>query len=183
MGKARTGPAQRRPRKVSRRYLENAALFYLGRYDAPARHLNLILERKVARSARAHGTDPAEGRAWAAEVVEKLISEGWLDDARYARNRARRLFNSGKSQRAIAADLAGRGVGRAEVEGALKSLDTGTDPDREAVWRLARRRKLGPFRTTQRAETRERDLGVLARAGFSYALARTVIDADESEPP
>ena len=86
MGKARTGPAQRRPRKVSRRYLENAALFYLGRYDAPARHLNLILERKVARSVRAHGTDPAEGRAWAAEVVEKLISEGWLDDARYARN-------------------------------------------------------------------------------------------------
>jgi regulatory protein len=45
---------------------------------------------------------------------------------------------------------------------------------------LARRRRLGPFRKAEaRAEHRLRDLAAMARAGFAYALAEKVIDAEE----
>jgi regulatory protein len=56
----------------------------------------------------------------------------------------------------------------AEVEG---------DMDLAAAKALARRRRLGPWRATGRAEHRDRDLAVLGRAGFPYAIARRVVDA------
>jgi regulatory protein len=50
----------------------------------------------------------------------------------------------------------------------------------EAAATYARRRRLGPHRRDPeaRAERRERDLAALARAGFSYAIAQQIIDAD-----
>ena len=49
-----------------------------------------------------------------------------------------------------------------------------------AALAFARRRRLGPFRTTaSRAEHREKDLAKLARQGFAYETARRIIDADE----
>jgi regulatory protein len=44
---------------------------------------------------------------------------------------------------------------------------------------LARRRRLGPFRTAARAQHRLRDLAAMARAGFAYDLAKKVIDSEE----
>ena len=47
---------------------------------------------------------------------------------------------------------------------------------------LARRRRLGPFRRPgEREERRDKDLAALARVGFSYAVARRVIEAPSPE--
>ena len=58
----RQTPQKRRlPRQATAAYLENAALHYLERFASSSANLRRVLMRKVARSARAHGTDPAEG--------------------------------------------------------------------------------------------------------------------------
>jgi regulatory protein len=47
---------------------------------------------------------------------------------------------------------------------------------------LARRRRLGPYRPeADREARREKDLAALARAGFGYDIARTVIEASDIE--
>jgi regulatory protein len=46
---------------------------------------------------------------------------------------------------------------------------------------VARRRRLGPYRPAERATFREKDLAALARAGFGFALARSVIDAERPQ--
>ena len=52
-------------------------------------------------------------------------------------------------------------------------------PALAAARRTARRRRLGPWRgEDQRAARREKDLAALARAGFSYSVAKTVIDGE-----
>ena len=56
--------------------------------------------------------------------------------------------------------------------------------DLAAAFKLARKRRLGPFREPDsevRAERREKDLATLARAGFSYDVAQQVIDAPSVE--
>ncbi len=180
---AHKGSAKRPPRKATAKHLENVALWYLARFQATARSLEKVLMRRVARSAHHHGTDAAEGRALVDELVTRYRRSGLLDDAAFARARASRLHGRGKSARAIRAELAQKGVAEWEIGAALAALEeeaTGDiPPDLEAAKRTAKRRRLGPWRPEdQRFERREKDLAALARAGFSYSVAKQVIDGE-----
>jgi len=173
----------RGPRKVTPRYLENAALFHLERFAASAENLRRVLMRKVERSARFHGTDAAEGARWVDALIARFVATGLLDDAIYAESRAQSLRRRGASKRAIALSLRQKGVDGELIDEALAAADESEDePELAAAARLARRRRLGPFRPAPaRRENRERDLAALARAGFSYDVALAVIDAEDPE--
>ncbi len=120
-------------------------------------------------------------------MVEALIARyqraGLLDDRAFALARARRLHAFGTSGRHIAAKLRLKGVAADLIDDALAVLEQGSpEPELAAAWSYARRRRLGPYRRpAERAERREKDLAALARAGFTLAAARAVINAEESE--
>ena len=52
---------KRNPRKVTPKYLDNAALYYLSRYATSAENLRRVMMRKIHRSANHHGTDVEDG--------------------------------------------------------------------------------------------------------------------------
>ena len=165
----------RRPRRATAAYLERVALFLLGRQSTTSARLRRALQRRVDRSARAHGTDAAEGRALAEALVERLTRVGLLDDARFARDRAESLLGRGTSPRAIAYKLKALGVEPAEIQAALGALRASeSDPELAAAIALARRRRLGPYATAKRQSGRE--LAVLVRAGFSFSVAKRVLE-------
>ncbi len=179
----------RRPRKVTRQSLENAALAYLGRFSATAHSLEAVLMRRVHRSARFHGTDPAEGAELVSAIIARYREAGLVDDAAFAEVRAKTLFARGTALRTIALKLRQKGVGDGEIEAALARLADGAEGagdadslNRQAAQAYARRRRLGPWRTgTAREGARERDMAALARAGFSYAIARDVIGGKDPD--
>jgi regulatory protein len=76
-----------------------------------------------------------------------------------------------------------KGVSRDDVDAALAALAAKyEDSDIAAACNYARRRQLGPHRLPEaREEFRERDLAVLARAGFGYVTARHVTEAQSVE--
>ncbi|MBI2376537.1 MAG: RecX family transcriptional regulator [Deltaproteobacteria bacterium] len=156
--------------------MTNAAARYLERFPASSSRLRSVLRRKAAR---AEG-DRAELDGLIEEVVVEMESRGLVDDARYARGLAASLHDRGLSSRRISMELAKRGVS-SELAGTAVAelLGSSANADLAAAWTLAKRRRLGPFRGEATREAfRQRDLGVLARAGFSYALAKRVIDSD-----
>lgn len=54
--------------------------------------------------------------------------------------------------------------------------ESSADADFDAGMAIARRRRLGPFRTSERTrDTDRRDMGVLARAGLDFATAKRVM--------
>lgn len=181
----------RQPRKVSAQYLENAALYYLGRFSASSGHLRQLLMRRVERSAKAHGTDPLAGRDMVDKLIARFLSSGLLDDAAYAAGRTRSLRRRGASRSRIAQNLRAKRVAPADIAEAVAAVDAeteadGADAELAAAWRLARRKKLGPYRPARdRADLRMRDLAALARGGFAYDVARRVIDAESAReaPP
>ena len=69
------------------------------------------------------------------------------------------------------------------IDAALAAAaETEEEPERSAATRLARKRRLGPYRpVAARRDNREKDLAALARAGFSYDVALSVIDAEDPE--
>jgi regulatory protein len=178
-----TGGAGRRrgrakgPRKATPDYLEKAALHYLERYASSTANLRQVLLRKVERSARAHGTDRAEGAQAVEALLARLGDAGYLDDAAYARGRAVGLHRAGHSVRAIQARLRQKGVADDTVRQALEQLHDEADaPELAAALRYARKRRLGPYRPeADREANAERDMAALARKGFSLDLARRVV--------
>ena len=170
-------PVRKPPRKVTPAYLQRAALSYLERYASSAENLRRVLRRKVDKRCRLRGEDPSEFHDAIDEVVAKSLKIGLIDDTRYAEARVASLRRRGGSARAIQAKLAQKGVPKDAIAAALEG-----EPEDEhtAAHALARRRKLGPYRPGERGPYRDKDLAAMARAGFSYGIARDVIDG---EPP
>ncbi len=175
---------RRAPRRITPAYLERAALHYLERYATSKENLRQVLRRRVRRAAAGHDIDAAEAEAWIAALVDRFEAAGLVDDRTYAEARALSLRRRGDSARMVAAKLRAKGVPPDIVEAALASVDDdgGADAELAAAAACARRRRIGPFRTgDDRAACRERDLAALARNGFSYEIARAVIDAEDAD--
>ena len=176
----------RRPRKdpkpVTPELLEKAALYYIERYASTAENLRRVLMRRVERWAYKLGGDRASGTSWVEALVQRYVRSGLVDDKRYAEAAAESLRRRGASSRRIRQKLAQKGVDEDVAEAALaESGGAGDAADLSAAVRLARKRRLGPFGDPKlRRDRRLKDMARLARAGFSYAIARKVVDAADA---
>ncbi|HME26532.1 MAG TPA: regulatory protein RecX [Acetobacteraceae bacterium] len=171
--------------------LHDAALDYLARYAATGAGLCRVLERRVdrwARRAAAVGdaetiaAEAAVARAMVQDVVARLVAAGAVNDAAYAESRARSLVRAGRSRAAAVAYLAAKGVDPTTAQAALPCDDAS---ELAAALVLARKRRIGPFRPGEIPDEpgRRRELGMLARAGFSQDVARRALamDTDAAE--
>ena len=96
-------------------------------------------------------------------VVAELQQTGFVDDARFAEERARVLAEKGKGDAAIRFDLERAGVGPDEIEAALGTLD----PERERAAALVARRGASP--ATAR---------LLAGRGFDEEVVAALVAAE-----
>lgn len=171
--RAKKPDATRQPRgPLTRRELEQAALAYLNRFDVSAAKLRQHLRQ---RARKAGGDEQAEH--WIAELIERYLGSGVLDDTRFARNLTAQLTARGKSTRAISQKLAARGV-PSEVTSELLTARKQDEPEAEldAARAYVRKRRLGPYRSAeQRAAYHQKDLASLARQGFSFDVARRAL--------
>jgi regulatory protein len=165
----RVSSARPAPNEAS---LREAALNYLARYATTEAGLRQVLLRRIDRWAReAADQDTASERAAAAKasvpgIIARIAELGLLNDAAFAENRARGLALNGRSRRAIAARLMAKGIDPARARSALPE---GDDVEMVSALILARKRRIGPFRKAE--PDRNRELGVLARAGFPRDIA------------
>jgi regulatory protein len=176
-----------RPTKpITAKYLQNAAAFYLERYPSTAEGLRRVLNRRVRKAEIADAPIIDNVKQTIDAIVAKFVAAGVIDDKAFAQTKARALHRRGTSGRLTRQRLKLAGVDEETLDQAMAGLDQelDTDPGQrewQAAVALARRRRLGPFRQKDRKEHRTRDLAALARAGFDYALARKVIDAEERD--
>lgn len=160
--------------------LRPAALRHLARYAASSGGLRRVLSNKIRRSSALHGQDPRPLLLAVDRLVEELCERGLIDDRAVAESQIGKLRRRGTSAQKIVSRLEAKGIPDAVVSDMAERL-LPADGDHAAAVRLAKRRRLGPFRTSEREANRMKDLGVLARAGFGYAVAAAVIDAPDSE--
>lgn len=178
---------RRQPHQMTPDNLRKVAVAHLQRFPCSVRHLRIVMRRKITRSVRHYGDDEAELMGALDRTIAELDGGALLDDGRFAQARVRTLHRRGRSRRAIRQRLRQQGLDDATVSAALGQLDESEgDPELAAATRYAQRRRLGPFQrdATRRRDRRQKDLAALGRQGFSYAIARQVIDAgDPTELP
>ena len=167
------------PRKVSATSLENAALYYLGRFATSSENLRQVLERRIMRAAKHHDTDVEVCTKLVGDLIQRYLENGILNDGIYAQTQAVSMNRRGKSLCAIRARLRQKAVSSDTIDDALAVLagEVGP-PDLAAAIAYARKRRLGPYRRdTGKPENANKELAALARAGFSYSLALHIVEA------
>lgn len=173
--------AKKPTKRITEIYLSNAGAYYLQRYSASSAHFRSVMMRKIQKSCREYPDQTIEECKQILErVIEKFTSLGYLDDSSYVRSKVLSLRSRGLSERAIQAKLASHAIPDDAVRAALTcySTDHGlTDEEAEmqAAIKLARKKKIGPFAVYATPESREKSMATLARAGFSYDIARKVV--------
>ncbi len=157
--------------------LMNKAVHYLGRYSASEQRLLLVLGRFAKR--KLADTDKAEIAIAIKSVVDKCLRLGYVDNDAYAETLARSQRRQGKSAKLIWQKLRQHALDDTAIEKALHIADANHhNAELAAAIHFARRRRLGPFSQFGAEELgRHKQLGSLARAGFSIAICRTVLNA------
>jgi regulatory protein len=142
-----------------------AALDYLGRYAASEAGLAEVLARRAVRARQLSlEVDEDEVKKTIGDVVKKLAKAGYLNDKLFAEAKITSLRRQGRSARQVAMKLKEKGVAGAE-------FDASPEAELEAAKAYIKRRRLG-----QSKERRDKDLAALARAGFSFDIAKKALD-------
>lgn len=149
-------------KKITPERLKNIALFYLERYDASQEKLSATLKRRVLK-AKLEQDVPPEAYKWIEQVVQEMVRLGYVNDTRFAENLVRRLSGTGKSPSAIRLKLKMAGIQEEVIEKVLNETDELTQ-----ARLMVQKKRLG--------SDYKRDLARLARAGFSYDIARQALE-------
>ena len=168
------------PKKITQQRLRNIALYYLERYSASSDSVRQVLRRRIYKASRHHEFDMDEAYGWVEEIIQRFTELGYLDDVNYAENKVCSMMNRGKSFRYIKGYLKQKGVGDDAIREALEPYQEEEEGHELTSCReLARRKKIGSYRDPEiRREFYEKDLAKLIRAGFSYPVAKQVIEED-----
>ena len=182
------------PKKVSERYLYNSGLYYLKRYTASINHFKMVMMRKIRRSCAHHTEQNIDTCAEMLEqATEKLIEQGMLNDDSYSHGMVNSYRKRGLSEKAIFARLGQKGLPQDIIAKALEKIDAQIidtqmtqdpqSPEMISALTHARKKRLGPYarEISDDPKVKSRAFGSFARAGFSFAIAKIVLE--QKEPP
>ncbi len=176
---------KRLPKKITETYLHNSGLYYLQRFAASKAHFKSVMMRKVRRSCQHHTDQDLEAcKAMVERLAGVFEASGLLNDESYVNGAVASLMRQGRSDKYIRAKLLSKRLSLEQISSALESFrqqegKNAQDTEIEAALRFIRRKKIGPYRPQElRSELLRKDLGALARAGFSYDIAQRVLEMD-----
>ncbi len=194
-------PAPRPPRSPRRplkkptpERLANIALYYLARYAATESSLRRVLENRVRRAAMQDATFAVDREAQdaLAQAIDRLVEQhkasGVINDEAFAAMKVGSLRRAGRSARRITQTLAVKGIKVEATQRALDSYeqDEGDDQEMKAAIQFAKKKKMGRFapppppatESALVAKRKNKEVAVMARAGFSFDVIRKVLNAD-----
>jgi len=98
MAKGSIRSGRKSPKKISKKYLENAALYYLQRYASSTENLRRVLMRKVKRSCAFHQVPAEDFAPMVDELITRYISVGLINDMIFALSFAASHYQQTSSQ-------------------------------------------------------------------------------------
>lgn len=173
--------ARRKARRIDAPYIRRVLAWYLERHDAPRAHIRRLMMQRVRRAVSELDQDREEAIAAMEQALDDFVRHGMIDDRRWAENSVRTWRQRGVSGRQVRARLAAKGVGSEIITEVLTSEED-EDPERLAALRYARRRCFGPWRRHDAPEgKRDKELAAMARAGFSFGMAKEILDDEDRD--
>jgi regulatory protein len=180
-----SGPERRERKRVKPplddRVLRDLALSYAARFATTGARLEGYLARKIKERGLAEGDDGRTVTVDIPALVARLVELGYVDDAAYARMRARDLGARGYGGRRVEQVLWAAGVD----EGIRQDTAPGEAASRRSAALMAQKKRLGPWGAgpdaagdpLARRKAHEKAVAAMLRAGHDYADVKFILAA------
>ena len=168
--------SKKRPPKIPTR-LKNIALYYLERFETSKDNLRTVLRRRIDKYAFFDKSyNPEQAYLWADEVVEECSKKNFVNDERFAEFKINSYLRAGKPKRYIEQKLKQKGIDEKVITFFFEESEY---TEQEVAYNFAKKKKIGPFRESKekRTEFYQKDLGTFVRAGFSFDVAKDILDS------
>ena len=162
--------------------LKDLAYSYLEKYSPSKQQLKVYLLKKYLTKIK--GTkSKKEVTSIIDQIISNLEKNKFLNDEMYADSKARMFLRRGYSLNKINQSLRNKGIQDEYVKKSIDKIkENEIEPDFVSALKLCKRRRMGPLRPESNRELfYKKDMGILARGGFSFDLSKRVLDLDVVE--
>ena len=159
--------------------LRDLAYSYLERYSPSKQQLKVHLLKKYLTKIK--GT---KSKKEVSNIIDEIISglekNKILNDELYSDSKARMFLRRGYSLNKINQSLRNKGVENKYIKQSIDKIkEDEIEPDFVSALKLCKRRRIGPLRPGANRELfYKKDMGILARGGFSFELSKRVLDIE-----
>ena len=162
--------------------LRDLAYSYLEKYSPSKQQLKVYLLKKYLTKIKG-SKSKKEVTSIIDEIVLNLEKNKFLNDEMYSDSKARMFLRRGYSLNKINQSLRSKGIDDKYVKQSIDKIkENEIEPDFVSALKLCKRRRIGPIRPESNRELfYKKDMGILARGGFSFDLSKRVLDLDAEE--
>ena len=162
--------------------LRDLAYSYLEKYSPSKQQLKVYLLKKYLTKIK--GTkSKKEVTTIIDEIILNLEKNRILNDEMYSDSKARMFLRRGYSLNKINQSLRNKGIEDKFIKQSIDKIkEDEIEPDFVSALKLCKRRRIGPLRPGANRELfYKKDMGILARGGFSFDLSKRILDLDSEE--
>jgi len=158
------------------------AYSYLEKYSPSQQQLKTYLFKKIIKTGQKRA-DKKELFNLIDIVTNKLIDQNFISDKYYSDSKSKSFFRKGYSLNKIRYSLIKRGIDEKYIKASISKIkEQETDPDFFSAIKICNKRRIGPRREeNNRSLFYKKDIGILARAGFSYEISKKILDLSKDE--
>lgn len=162
--------------------IKELALKYLDKYQPSKKSLQVYLFRK-AIDGQSNSIEKSEILKKIEIVIIDLEEKGLLNDSLYSELKSKNFLKRGYSLNKIKQSLSQKGISQNLLRETIEKIqEDNTNPDFYSAIRICKKRRIGPYRPEANKEIfYKKDMGVLARSGFSYDLSKEVLALDKKQ--
>ena len=162
--------------------LKDLAFAYLEKYSPSKQQLKIYLLKKYLTKIKG-SKSKREVSEIIDEILENLEKNRIINDELYSDSKARMFLRRGYSLNKINQSLRNKGIGNEYIKNSIDKIkEDKIEPDFVSALKLCKRRRIGALRPgTNRELFYKKDMGILARGGFSFGLSKKVLDLSLEE--
>jgi regulatory protein len=112
-----------------------------------------------------------------------LEKNHFLNDGLYSDSKARMFLRRGYSLRKIIYSLKSKGIDQKNIKLSIEKIkNEKSDPDFVSAVKTCKKKRIGPMRSESNRELfYKKDMGILARSGFSYDISKKILAMGNKE--
>ena len=157
--------------------LKDLAYAYLEKYNPSKQQLKVYLLKKYLTKIKG-SKSKKEVSMVINEIVQNLEKNKFINDELYSDSKARMYLKRGYSLNKINQSLKNKGIDDQYIKKSINKIkEDKIEPDFVSALKLCKRRRIGALRPGSNRELfYKKDMGILARNGFSFELSKKVLD-------
>ena len=161
---------------------KDMAYSYIEKYSPSKQQLKVYLMKKVLIKFKT-----TKSKKEISELIDNVLvsleQNKFLNDELYSDSKSRTLLRRGYSLNKINQSLRNKGIDDKYVKQSIEKIkENQIEPDFVSALKLCKRRRIGPLRPGDNRELfYKKDMGILARNGFSFELSKRVLDLETKE--